>query len=102
MQGTLADNLTLCVDRVTNHCVKFGSTKDDRNMCVDFRKKIISRGWITKILDRSKFKAMDNLIIEYRSRDSAMRAVINYCEDINLIIPIVTNSTKKQHWRINI
>ena len=99
--GSMADPLLLCIERLTSHCSNFGNYTFDRTYAHDFKKKQVSRGWITKILDKTKFKPMAELLTrKNENRDAAMREIMNYCEDINLLIPVPT-AGKKQIWRIN-
>jgi hypothetical protein len=98
--GSMADPLTRCIDRLTSRALEFGTNSNDERIAINYNKKIISRAWITKVLDRSKFKPMDALINRtYGDRDRAMKSVTSYAEDINLLIPVTHG--RRQHWKIN-
>lgn len=99
-KGSLADPVDLCVERVKERCKKFGDYSDDHTHSVDMRKKIVSRRWFTKVLDKSKVRAMQMLINRYGRREMAMREVVQHCEDINLVTRLPDRG-KTQVWRIN-
>ncbi len=101
-QGSLADPLEQCVDRVISFAASFGERAKDRRDAHDFNNKIVRRGWLTDVLDISKFKPMRQLISDMHGRRQAMHEVITSLEDKGVLVPVQNINSKIQLWRINL
>lgn len=102
--GSLADPLDQCIQRCIDRCIRFGELSKDKREAHDFENKIIRRSWITDVLDRSKFKPMDTLIVHsyHNNRRTAITEVISGLEDKRILVPITNINTRVNLWRINI
>jgi hypothetical protein len=101
-QGALADPLDKCVDKVIQAAQSFGTRKKDRDFSHDFDNKIISREWITMILDKTKFKPMRDLLNQYHNnRNNVFRDIISILEDKRLLKSIPSIKKSKPLWKIN-
>lgn len=101
--GHLADDVDVCVERLIEACVSYGSPRGssrDRKHSVDYKTKTIRRGWFKAVLDKTKNKAVRNLIEQQHGNyDRAVQLVVRELEDRNILIP---KDPKKGHWRINL
>lgn len=102
--GALSDPLEQCVQRVVDRCIGFGDNAKDKTDSHDYDNKIVRRSWLTLVLDRSKFKPMDNLINGHfrGNRRAAFMEIINALEDKRVLIPITNINTKVPLWRVNV
>lgn len=97
--GALADPTTLCVERVSKRRENFGKLSYDKNY--DVANRVISRGWLSSVLDRSKVKEFDTLCKTMGdNRDRAIHAVVSMCEDLNILTKVPSPGTKDK-WRLN-
>lgn len=100
--GHLADDLQVCIDRLIHACQEFGTGKttarDEKHG--DIRKKTVGKSFFKAVLDRSKNKAVANLVDQQHGNyDRAIQMVIREVEDLNILIH---RKTPKLHWEINL
>ncbi len=101
-QGALADPLDKCVDKVIQAAQSFGTRKKDRDFAHDFDNKIISREWVTMILDKTKFKPMRDLLVQqHNNRNNVFRDVISILEEKRVLKSIPSIKKTKPLWKIN-
>lgn len=97
--GVLADNKSLCVDKVSRACQDYGTGKTDyRDKKHSVSPKVIRRGWFKDVLDRGNFGPFKSLMKDHRGdSDRVIRMLVSDLVDMNILIEI-----KKNQWKINL
>jgi len=101
--GALSDPFEQCIARVIKFAEEFGQRNRDMKEAHDFTNKIISRSWITYVLDRANFRPMDNYIRSMRNnRIAAFKEIVQALEDKRVLLPITNIKAKTPLWKINL